>query len=92
MPTSKRKDPVGEEEILLCSLYDKQPRTLDDLPYTEEFDLLYGDFTRINWNYSRHEVWKFLKVLGKDQKLPYKVKKKKVDELRKGIKGFFDVS
>lgn len=69
--------PTSDEDLLI-SVYQKQGRTLDDLPYTESFDALYrsmygddetasGDDT---YRPSRAEVFHRLHNLRKAGKLP----------------------
>ncbi len=48
-----------EQKILLSELYARTRRTLDDLPYTEEFEYLHASFlNRTGLNMSRHDVWR----------------------------------
>lgn len=44
---------------MLAELYDQTLLTVDDLPYTEDFETLYTTFiARSGRAMSRHEVWK----------------------------------
>ena len=48
-------------EQVLAALYEQIPRTVDDLPYTEDFDLLYERFcNQTGVAMSRHDVWRSL--------------------------------
>jgi len=47
-----------EHKELLAELYTRTQKTLDDLPYTEEFERLHASFlNRTGLNLSRHDVW-----------------------------------
>jgi hypothetical protein len=51
----------AEQLNLLCDLYAEANRTLDDLPYTPEFDDLYQQFCEETaLDTDRHSVWKAL--------------------------------
>jgi hypothetical protein len=51
----------AEQLDLLCDLYAEANRTLDNLPYTEEFEHLYQEFRhRTGVETDRHSVWKAL--------------------------------
>ena len=46
-----------EHKVLLADLYTRTRKTLDDLPYTEEFERLHASFlNRTGLNLSRHDV------------------------------------
>jgi len=50
-----------EHKELLIDLYQRTRKTADDLPYTEEFERLYGSFVqRSGLNLNRHDVWRAL--------------------------------
>ena len=52
-----------EHKELLADLYSRTQKTLDDLPYTEEFERLHASFlNRTGLNLSRHDVW--LAIVG----------------------------
>ena len=58
---------------ILSELYAEANCTLDDLPYTEEFELLYSQFlTRTGVSMARHYVWKALCNARKASKLTRK--------------------
>jgi hypothetical protein len=55
---------------VLSELYADANRTLDDLPYTEEFERLYSEFLkRAGVSLDRHYVWKALCNARKARKL-----------------------
>lgn len=55
---------------VLSELYAEANCTLDDLPYTEEFERLYSQFlTRAGVSLDRHYVWKALCNARKASKL-----------------------
>lgn len=55
---------------VLSELYAEAGCTLDDLPYTEDFERLYGQFlTRAAVSLDRHSVWKALCNARKASKL-----------------------
>ena len=61
------------DQTLLNELYSDCPRTLDDLPYTAEFNRLHEQFiARTGKAVSRHDVWRALSNLRKASKLPRK--------------------
>lgn len=54
----------------LSDLYRERRRTLDDLPYTEEFESLYTSFiARSGLTMTRHEVWRALASQRKASRL-----------------------
>ena len=58
------------EKSTLSELYRKTKRTVDDLPYTEEFESLYTQFiARTGLTMTRHDVWRCLSGLRKASKL-----------------------
>jgi hypothetical protein len=60
---------------VLSELYAEAPCTLDDLPYSEEFERLYSQFlTRAGLSLDRHYVWKALCNARKAGKLVRKVR------------------
>ncbi|MFN4243927.1 MAG: hypothetical protein ACK4PI_11915 [Tepidisphaerales bacterium] len=49
------------ERQILAELYARSGRTVDDLPYTQEFETLYGQFiAQSGRSLGRHEVWRAL--------------------------------
>jgi hypothetical protein len=63
---------------LLNELYGKIKRTVDDLPYTDEFDWLYTEFIAASGaRMSRHQVWTALTYCRKSAKLSRKVRNKR---------------
>ncbi|MFH1732744.1 MAG: hypothetical protein ABIF82_13985 [Planctomycetota bacterium] len=58
------------DKELLAELYKATNRTVDDLPYTEEFERLYTAFiARSGLTMTRHDVWKALAAERKAKKL-----------------------
>lgn len=59
----------AHEDVLL-ELYSRTSKTLDDLPYTEEFEDLYTAFVaRSGRTMTRHDVWRVLTNLRKAKRL-----------------------
>ncbi len=55
---------------ILVELYTRTSRTVDDLPYTEEFEVLYTGFiARSGTIMTRHDVWKAIAGCRKQSKL-----------------------
>jgi hypothetical protein len=55
---------------LLVELYKRTRKTVDDLPYTEEFEQLYESFTqRSGLSMNRHDVWRALASQRKASRL-----------------------
>jgi hypothetical protein len=55
---------------ILMELYARSARTVDDLPYTEEFETLYISFVaRSGMTMTRHDVWKALAGCRKQSRL-----------------------
>ena len=55
---------------ILMELYTRTSRTVDDLPYTDEFEVLYTGFiARSGTVMTRHDVWKALAGCRKQSKL-----------------------
>lgn len=58
---------------ILAELYEQTPLTVDDLPYTDEFETLYTVFiARSGLTMSRHDVWKALAGCRKASRLSRK--------------------
>ncbi len=50
-----------EHKALLVELYERTAKTVDDLPYSEEFERLYESFLqRSGLDMNRHDVWRAL--------------------------------
>jgi hypothetical protein len=46
-------------EMLVRELYTRSSRTVDDLPYTDEFDRLYAEFVaRSGRRITQHDFWR----------------------------------
>lgn len=66
--TQKHKD-------ILAELYTRTQRTVDDLPYTEEFETLYTAFVaRSGVIISRHDLWRALASQRKAKRLVRKIR------------------
>ena len=67
----KTRDFCETDRDVLRKLYAKTQRTLDDLPYTHDFEALYGDFLKATGRLgaTRHDVWKALTSLRKRSEL-----------------------
>jgi hypothetical protein len=62
-----------EHKELLAQLYNRTHKTLDDLPYTEEFERLHASFlNRTGLNLSRHDVWRAIVSARKSGRLARK--------------------
>lgn len=62
--------PLSKEDAALVAAYQKSQRTLDDLPYTEEFEQLYAEVGGEGSGRSRREVFRRLHNLRKAAMLP----------------------
>lgn len=61
---------LDEHKELLADLYTRTRKTLDDLPYTEEFERLHASFlSRTGLNLSRHDVWRAIVRVRKSGRL-----------------------
>jgi hypothetical protein len=59
-----------QHKQLLIELYKRTRKTVDDLPYTEEFERLYESFIqRSGMNMNRHDVWRALASQRKASRL-----------------------
>ena len=62
-----------EHKELLADLYTRTHKTLDDLPYTEEFERLHASFlNRTGLNLSRHDLWRAIVSVRKSGRLARK--------------------
>jgi hypothetical protein len=60
---------------LLLDLYTRTSKTLDDLPYTEEFEDLFTAFVaRTGRTITRHDIWRALSNLRKAKRLVRKAR------------------
>ena len=60
---------------MLIELYWKTAKTLDNLPYTDDFERLHTKFVRQSGlMLSRHDLWRVLSNLRKAKRLPRKVR------------------
>lgn len=60
----------NQHKQILAELYKATKRTVDDLPYTEEFEGLYTAFiARSGLTMTRHDVWKALASARKASRL-----------------------
>lgn len=66
-----RLDPDAKQ--LLAELYERTRRTVDELPYTDEFERLFESFLgRTGLNLSRNQVWRALASQRKASRLERK--------------------
>jgi hypothetical protein len=70
------KDFSNADREILRALYSSERRASDDLPYTSEFESLYGKFiaTSGRSHATRHDVWKALASLRKRAGLSRKMR------------------
>jgi len=62
-------------EDTLLDLYTRTRKTLDDLPYTDEFEELYTAFVaRSGRTMTRHDLWRSLTNLRKARRLVRKMR------------------
>lgn len=60
---------------LLIELYTRTQKTVDELPYTEEFESLYTAFiARTGLTLTRHDLWRALSSQRKASRLVRKVR------------------
>jgi hypothetical protein len=63
---------------ILVDLYERTRKTVDDLPYTEEFERLYESFLqRSGMSMTRHDVWRALASQRKASRLVHKERGRK---------------
>ena len=63
------------ERQIIADLYAATDRTVDDLPYTAEFDAMFEQFrSSTGRDISRHEFWKALANLRKASHLVRKIR------------------
>ena len=59
-----------DQKETLIDLYRRTKRTVDDLPYTDEFDVLYTEFiARTGLTMTMHDVWRALASQRKAKRL-----------------------
>jgi hypothetical protein len=60
----RHRDPSGDEAEVLMALYDRQDLTVDRLPYTTEFEALYGTFKALTCSDATrgHVFWWLLEM------------------------------
>jgi hypothetical protein len=64
-----------EHKQLLAELYERTRKTVDELPYTEEFERLYESFIqRSGLSLVRHDVWRALASQRKASRLVRKIR------------------
>ena len=72
MSTHKLDDAARQ---IIVDLYAATGRTVDDLPYTDEFDTMFDQFcSSTGRGISRHEFWKALANLRKASHLVRKIR------------------
>jgi hypothetical protein len=71
----KRLHLKPEHKNILIELYNRTHKTVDGLPYTEEFERLYESFVqRSGLNLTRHHVWR---ALARQRKAKHLVRKER---------------
>ena len=66
----RRIRPTKDQKETLIELYTRTNRTVDDLPYTEEFEAFYTAFVaRTGLMMTRHDVWRALASQRKAKRL-----------------------
>ena len=66
----KRLRLKSEHRTVLIELYTRINRTVDDLPYTEEFESIYTGFiARTGFVLTRHDFWRVLSSCRKARRL-----------------------
>lgn len=68
------KAPAETLEAQIDRLYRGQERTVDDLPYTEEFESIYAGVRKARPSVTRRGLWKTLMAMRKDGSLSRKSK------------------
>lgn len=65
--TMNTRDFCAADKEVLRELYSNAQRTLDDLPYTHEFEAIFAEFVRRTGRSgaTRHDVWRVLTSLRK---------------------------
>jgi hypothetical protein len=59
-----------DQKEVLIDLYKRVEPTVDDLPYTDDFEILFIEFVaRTGLTMTRHDVWRALSSLRKAKKL-----------------------
>ena len=75
-----------EHKELLNELYLRTKKTLDDLPYTEEFERLHASFlNRTGLNLDRHDVWLAIVNIRKAGRLGRKKRSINSPDTTKGL-------
>jgi aminoglycoside phosphotransferase (APT) family kinase protein len=68
-------------KLMLVELYERTRKTVDELPYSEEFERLYESFIqRTGLALNRHQTWRALSSCRKASLLSRKSKPKRRDE------------
>lgn len=64
---------TNTDKRILAELYEQTRKTVDDLPYTDEFEGIYTEFCeRTGRDWTRHEVWRLLSNARKASRLTRK--------------------
>ncbi len=63
----------SKPDEIIVTLYEQSPRTVDDLPYTDDFEALYRDYLgESGLSIDRHEFWHRLTLERKNGNLTRK--------------------
>lgn len=64
---------TNTDKRILAELYEQTRKTVDDLPYTDEFERIYTEFCeRTGRDWTRHDVWRLLSNSRKASRLTRK--------------------
>lgn len=64
---------TNTDKRILAELYEQTRKTVDDLPYTDEFERIYAKFCeRTGRDWTRHDVWRLLSNARKASRLKRK--------------------
>lgn len=64
---------TSADKQVIAELYTRTRKTVDDLPYTEEFERIYAEFCeRTGRDWTRHDVWRLLSNARKASRLTRK--------------------
>lgn len=64
---------TNADKQVVAGLYARTRKTVDDLPYTDEFERIYAEFCeRTGRDWTRHDVWRLLSNARKASRLTRK--------------------
>lgn len=69
----RRRTLPDQAQALIAEIYDQSGLTVDALPYTEEFEMMFEDFLRRSgFTMTRHDFWRALAAQRKSSRLTRK--------------------